>query len=67
VRSRADANGLNAIALPRSRRRAAEERDELAPPHHSMTSSARADRLGGTSMPSALAVLRLMTNSNLDD
>src|SRR6266446_5865785 len=35
--------------------------------HHSITSSARADRPGGTSMPSALAVLRLITNSNLVD
>jgi DNA end-binding protein Ku len=32
------------------RGRAAEERDELAPPH-SMTSSARARRVGGTSRP----------------
>ena len=34
---------------------------------HSITSSARASRVGGTSRPSALAVLRLMTNSNLVD
>ena len=34
---------------------------------YSMISSASADRFGGTSMPSALAVLRLMTNSNLVD
>ena len=46
------------------RRRAAEQRDELAPPH-SITSSARASSVGGTSRPSALAVLRLMTSSNL--
>src|SRR5262249_34511955 len=45
-------------------RRAADERDELAPPH-SITSSARADKVGGTSRPSTFAVLRLMTNSNL--
>src|SRR5512144_1219914 len=32
---------------------------------HSITSSARASNVGGTSIPSALAVLRLMTNSNL--
>ena len=31
---------------------------------YSITSSARADSGGGTSMPSALAVLRLITNSN---
>jgi hypothetical protein len=31
---------------------------------YSITSSARASSVGGTSRPSALAVLRLMTNSN---
>ena len=41
------------------RRRAAEQRDELAP-LHSITSSARASSVGGTSRPSALAVLRLI-------
>src|SRR5262249_10887050 len=52
----------------RPRRRAAEQRDELAPFHrcnHSITSSARAISIGGTSRPSVLAVLRLITNSNL--
>src|SRR5215472_11106139 len=49
----------------RPRRGAADKRDELAPPYHSITSSARASREGGTSMPSALAVLRFMTRSNL--
>src|SRR6516162_4586322 len=44
-------------------RRAAEQRDERAPPHHSITSSARASSVGGTSRPSALAVLTLMTIS----
>src|SRR5262249_5849082 len=48
----------------RSGRRAAQQRDELAPPH-SITSSARASSVGGTSRPSALAVLRLMTSSKL--
>src|SRR5262249_20209732 len=51
-------------------RRAAEQRDELAPFHirgHSITSSALASSCGGTSRPSALAVCRLMTNSNLVD
>jgi hypothetical protein len=33
-------------------------------PRHSITSSARASSVGGTSRPSAFAVLRLMTNSN---
>jgi hypothetical protein len=45
-------------------RRAAEKRDELAA-SHSMTSSASARRFGGTSRPSAFAVFRLITSSNL--
>src|SRR5262245_23664930 len=49
---------------PRSRR-AAEQRDEAAAPHYSSTSSARASSVGCTSRPSALAVLRLITSSNL--
>src|SRR5262245_1793569 len=44
-------------------RRTADERDELAPPH-SITSSASARSIGGTSRPSVLAVLRLITSSN---
>src|SRR5262249_47966446 len=44
--------------------RTAEQRDEFAT-LHSITSSARARSVGGTSMPSALAVLRLTTSSNL--
>src|SRR5262249_13616555 len=47
--------------------RAAEQRDELAATDHSITSSARADSIGGTTMPSAFALVRLMTNSNLVD
>ena len=47
-----------------SGRRAAEQRDELAPPDHSITSSARASRLVEW-RPSAFAVLRLITSSNL--
>src|SRR5262249_44886243 len=35
------------------------------PPHHSITSSARARRVAGTSRPSSLAVWMLMMNSNL--
>src|SRR5262249_14450262 len=50
----------------RPHRRAAEQRDELAP-FHSITSSARASSVGGTSRPMALAVGKLMTNSNLVD
>src|SRR6516225_2160550 len=45
--------------------RAAEQRDERAAAAHSITSSARASSVGGTSRPSALAVIRLMTSSNL--
>src|SRR5262249_23381340 len=46
----------------RPRRRAAEQRDELAA-FHSITSSARPDNGSGTVRPSALAVLRLITSS----
>src|SRR5262245_10357952 len=35
------------------------------PSHHSITSSAMASTPGGTVRPSLVAVLRLMTNSNL--
>src|SRR5262249_1127811 len=48
----------------RPRRHATEQRDELAP-LHSITSSARAMSVGGTSIPSALAVLRLIASSYL--
>src|SRR5262245_54777816 len=44
---------------------AADERDELAPSHHSITSSARASSVGGISRLSAFAVLRLITSSYL--
>src|SRR5262249_28269205 len=50
----------------RPRSGAAEKRHELAP-FHSITSSARASSVGGTSRPSVLAVLRLMISSNLVD
>src|SRR5262249_45273665 len=43
--------------------RAAQQRDELAP-LHSITSSARASSVGGTSRLSALAVCRLLMSSN---
>src|SRR5262249_49218025 len=43
---------------------AADELDECAS-FHSITSSASASSLSGTSRPSAFAVLRLMTSSNL--
>src|SRR5262249_29172590 len=48
----------------RPRGRAAEQRNEL-PTLHSITSSARARSDDGTSRPSALAVLTLITSSNL--
>ena len=48
------------------RRRAAEQRDEVAAVH-SITSSAMASSLSGIWRPSVLAVLRLITNSNLAD
>src|SRR5262249_22945153 len=47
--------------------RAAEQRDERAPFHlrtHSITSSARSRNDSGIVRPSALAVVRLMTNSH---
>jgi hypothetical protein len=58
------------LRAPRERpsgRRAADKRDELAAADHSITSSASASSRSGTSMPSALAVLRLITNSNFVD
>src|SRR5262249_21838637 len=66
VREHAEASHLSALLRahfegPRCHR-AAEQRDELAPPH-SITSSARASRVGGTSRPRAFAVLRLITSS----
>src|SRR5262249_25139308 len=48
----------------RPSRRAAEQRDERAA-LHSITLSVRASSVGETSRPSALAVIRLMTKSNL--
>src|SRR5262249_50446671 len=48
----------------RPRYRPAQPYDERAPPH-SITSSARASSEGGTARPIVLAVLRLITSSNL--
>jgi hypothetical protein len=48
--------------------RSAEQRDEVAALHlpaHSITSSARASSVAGMSMPSSLAVFRLITSSYL--
>src|SRR5262249_49779082 len=55
------------VRRERPRRRAAEKRYELAAAAHSITSSAMASSPGGMVRPSALAVLRLITNSNLVD
>src|SRR6516165_4846871 len=64
------ANAPHGAGLLRARRerprcRAAEKRDEVATAAHSITSSAVASSDGGTVSPSALAVLRLITSSNL--
>src|SRR5215831_12249668 len=65
------ADAINPSGFLRARRerprdrRAAERRDEVATSHHSITSSARASSVGEMSMPRALAVVRLMTKSNL--
>src|SRR5207244_4821796 len=48
----------------RRRRCAADKPNELAP-LHSITSSARVSSAGGTMMPSAFAVFKLITSSNL--
>src|SRR5262249_15035180 len=56
--------GLLRARRERPRRRAAEQRDEVAP-FHSITSSARASSVGGSVGPSDVAVFRLTTNSNL--
>src|SRR5215831_6143501 len=58
------------LALLRARRErprghAAEQRDEVAALHHSITSSVRASSEIGGSRSSAFAVFRLMTSSNL--
>src|SRR5262249_16870457 len=64
------ADAPHPLALLRARRQrqrgccAADQRDELAPFHHSITSSARASSEVGTSRPSALAVFRLIASSN---
>src|SRR5262249_14075575 len=64
------ADAPHALPLLRPRRerppnrRAAEQRDDIAAVH-SITSSARASSVGGTSRPSILAVAKLMTSSNL--
>jgi len=61
--TREDALNRSMAVTQSGRRRAADEHDERAAVSHSMTSSARASNVGGISRPSALAVLRLRTNS----
>src|SRR5262249_44924736 len=58
---------LRARRKRRHRPCAAEKGDELPTAARSLTSSARARSVGGSSMPSAGAVGRLMTNWNLVD
>src|SRR5262249_50629017 len=69
IHQHADAShALLPARCQRPRRRAAEQRDELAPLQlrdHSITSSARASSVGGIPMPSALAVARFTIRSNL--
>jgi hypothetical protein len=48
----------------RPRSHSTDKRKKLPPPH-SITSSARARRVGGTATPSTFAALRLITNSNV--
>src|SRR5262249_1319863 len=50
----------------RPRGRTGEQCDELAPPDHSITSSAATSSLSDTVRPSILAVWALMTSSNFD-
>src|SRR5262245_10105550 len=58
--------GLLRPRRERPRRRCAtKQRYELAPSDHSITSSARASNVGGTSRPSTFAVVKLMSRSNL--
>src|SRR5262249_9006675 len=54
-------SGLLGPRRERPRRGPTDERDELVP-FHSITSSARASSVGGTSRPSAVAVLRLIAS-----
>src|SRR5262249_41197850 len=57
-------HGLLRTRRERPRGRAAKKRDELAPTHHSITSSAATSSLSGTVRPRAFAVFALIANSN---
>jgi hypothetical protein len=58
---------LRACGKRPRRRRAAGERNEVAPVGHSITSLASAYRVGGTVMPRAFAVFRFRNSSTLVD
>src|SRR5262249_4284934 len=60
-----DPAGLLSPRRERPRRRCAAEKCDEVAPFHSITSSVRASKEIGGSRPSAFAVLRLMTSSNL--
>ncbi len=60
-----DRHRLLRACRKRPRGGAAKQCDELAAANHSITSSALARSVAGTSTPIARAVARLMTNSNL--
>src|SRR5262245_5215120 len=60
------AQGLRAL-IGHAAAPTAKQRDELAPSHYSLTSSAVASSVGGKSSPSSLAVWWLITSSNLVD
>src|SRR5262249_21823493 len=69
IPQKADAIDFSCLLRARNegpRRRAAQQRDDLAP-IHSMTSSARPSMEIGKVMPSALAVFRLRTSSTFVD
>jgi hypothetical protein len=63
-----DARDVRGLLRPRRQRprdrRAAEQRDEVPPLHHSITVSARKRNESAIVRPSVLAVLRLITSSN---
>src|SRR5262245_53415855 len=71
IEQHADAPPALSLLRPRRqrprRRRAAEQRDELAAPDHSITSSAVESSVAGKVRPSMPAVPALMTSSNLVD
>jgi hypothetical protein len=50
------------VDIPEDRKRALPDSCTAAKQHYSITSSAMASSVGGTSMPSALAVLRLIVS-----